>query len=717
MARRVPYVPQMELADCGAACLAMVLGLHGRRVPYDEIRASLGVGRDGIDAQTLIEAAGEHGLIGRGVQAGLDDLVLLPAGSILHWGFDHFVVLDRVRRRGAWIVDPGVGRLWVPFGAMSRSFTGVALLFEPGESFAPADAARRPALRHLRPLLAQTQGLAQIAATSLLLRVFALALPLLIAVVIGGVIPTGDTELLTMVAAALGVVVAYNLVGSFLRAHLLLRMRARLDLSMTLGFVDHLVQLPYAFFMTRASGDLVMRLRSTAAVREIVTAGALSAIIDGTFATLYLALLVALSPPLALLVAVLGMLQVGVLLLARRRTQRLMAAELEIEAASQNYAFHMLAGMETLKAAGAERRSTERWANLFVQEVNVALDRGRLSAAVEAAMGTLRLASPLVVIVLGASLVADGRLELATMLAAAALATGFLEPLAALVAAGLEVQMLGSYLARLNDVLDTPREQQGVRTIRPGDLRGEIRAEKVSFAYSPRSAPVLLDVSVEVEPGQQVALVGPSGSGKSTLGRLLIGLYPPTGGRVLLDGMDAASLSARLVRPQLGVVTQDAHLFSGSIRENIALSLPDATDEDLVRAAELACIHDDIVAMPMGYETVLVDRGASLSGGQRQRIALARALVHRPRILLLDEGTSALDSPTERRVYEHISSLDCTVVQIAHRMSTVLAADQILVLDGGRVVERGTHRDLIEAGGAYHALVRPQGADEARSER
>jgi ABC-type bacteriocin/lantibiotic exporter with double-glycine peptidase domain len=293
-----------------------------------------------------------------------------------------------------------------------------------------------------------------------------------------------------------------------------------------------------------------------------------------------------------------------------------------------------------------------------------------------------------------------------------ALAAGFLEPLTLLVITGLQVQLLGSYMARINDVLETPREQHG-QDVRPaGTLSGQIQVEAVSFRYSPLAPPVVRDVSMEIRPGQKVAIVGRSGSGKSTLAHLLLGLYPPDDGHVAYDGVDLAQLEAHSVRRQIGIVTQDAYLFGSTIRENIALADPRLPLAAVERAARLACIHDDIAAMPMGYETLLADAGASLSGGQRQRIALARAIVQQPRILLLDEATSALDALTERQVYANLDSLQCTVIVIAHRLSTVADADLILVLDAGQLVERGDHAELMARRGRYYELVLNQAAGD-----
>jgi ABC-type bacteriocin/lantibiotic exporter with double-glycine peptidase domain len=704
----VRFRAQVELADCGAASLAMVLELHGKPVPFDEVRTVCGTGRDGTDALTLIEAARYYGLDARGVRTEVEDLDALPAGTMLFWDLSHFVVLDRVRRNTVEIVDPALGRRIVRMDEVRQSYSGVALLLEPGPEFVAGGRRKHGMWRHVRPLLEQRTALRRAVTTSLLIRVLALGLPLLTAALVDRVVPTSDRGLLVVIAASLVFVVAFHFLTSWLRSLLLLELRTRVDLRTTLGFLEHLVALPYTFHLNRSSGDLMMRLRSNSVVRELLTTTTLSALLDGAFATLYLLLLIGLSPPLGLLVLGLGTLQVVVLLLSRRATQRLASEGLRAEARSQGYAFQLLAGIGTLKSSGTEARAVDEFSRLFTDELDVALRRGRLSALVDSLTGALTIGSPLVVLAVAGMLVLNGSVSLGTALAVNALAAGFLGPLATLVTTGLSIQVLTSYVERLNDVFDAPREQEGEDVVPAPALSGAIEADGVSFRYAPLSPVVVDGISVAVAPGQTVALVGRSGSGKTTLGHLLLGLYRPTGGRVLHDGLDLTSLEAKTVRTQFGVVTQDPYLFATSLRDNIAFGDPSMSLEDVRAAARMACVAEDIETMPLSYDTVLSDAGASLSGGQRQRVALARALASRPKVLLLDEATSHLDAVTEAAVHRNLADLGCTTVVVAHRLSTVVHADLILVVERGKVVERGTHAELLKRQGAYHALVTGQ---------
>jgi ATP-binding cassette, subfamily B, bacterial len=717
--QRVPWVEQMAMTDCGAACLAMVLAYHGKQVALDELRQMTSTDRDGVDALAVTRAAESYGLSARGVIVDIDDLQRLPPATILHWDFTHFVVFERLRRNGVQVVDPSLGRRRLSMQVFGRSYTGVAITFEPTEDFHPSTQRTKGTWRYLRPLLGQTRRLTRVLVGSVLLRLLALALPLLTGLLVNEIVPRNDQHLLIVTGAVMAAVVCYFFVATLLRSHLLLQLRTHLDVNLTTSFVEHLVDLPYSFFLGRSAGDLMMRLQSNTVVREFLTTGTIAALIDGSLASLYLVLLFMLSPPLATLVLGLGLLQVLVVLIARRRNQHLMSETLQVQAKSQSYTYELLAGIETLKAAGAERRAAEHWERLFIDQVNVALRRGRLDASVDAVTGTLQLGAPLAILVYGGFQVLNGDISLGTMLAAAALAAGFLEPLATLITTGLKLQLLRSYMERINDVLDAPREQEGRSVATADRLTGRVQADRVSFAYGGPLAPLVVnDVSLEVQPGQLVGIAGRSGSGKSTLACLLLGLYPPTSGKILFDGRDLAELDLKSLRGQIGIVTQRPYLFGGTIRRNIALSNPDMAEEMVVDAAKLACIHDEIVAMPMGYDTLLIDGGVSLSGGQRQRIALARAVAHHPTILLLDEATSDLDSVNERTVQHNLSALGCTRIVIAHRLSTIADADLILVMDEGRIVQRGTHDALMALPGAYRDQVVAQlrsGSPDARS--
>jgi ABC-type bacteriocin/lantibiotic exporter with double-glycine peptidase domain len=709
--KRIPYIQQLSETECGAACLTMALALFGKHVPLAEVRQATGVDRDGATALSILHAARRYGLHARGVRLEPEGLPYLDRGAILHWEFSHFVVFERLRKNGVEIVDPAGGRRVVGFEQFHASFTGIAIALSPAEEFTPSGRRQSLVWRYLRQFFAQAGFWGHIAAVSALLQVFALGLPLLSGALVDRIIPRGDVGLLHLLGAGLFGVVILSGLASALRAQLLLYLRTRLDARMTLGFLDHLVSLPFGFFQQRSEGDLMMRVNSNATIREMLTAGALSGVLDGVLAISYLLLLLFADAAMGLIALSLALLQAAVFLFSYRRFQELMAQDLQTQAKAQSYLVQMLAGIETLKSNGVEHHAVEHWSNLFVDGLNVSLARGRLSAGVDSLMQVLKSGSPLLLLWFGGWQALHGELSLGAMLALNALAAGFLGPVSTLVATSLQFQLIRSYVERIEDVLAAAPEQVSENTLPPESLRGEVELRNVSFSYGagPSSSGVQ-EVSVKIEPGLKVAIVGPSGAGKSTLAKLILGLYPPASGAVLYDGIDLARYDLAAVRRQCGIVPQRSHLFSGTIRENISLKCPDIALEKVIEASRTACLHDDVLAMPMGYETMLADGGSSISGGQRQRLALARSLVNQPAILLLDEATSELDSITDANVHRNLYALQCTRIVIAHRLSTITDADLILVMAHGRLVEQGTHHQLMERGGMYASLLRSQAA-------
>jgi ATP-binding cassette, subfamily B, bacterial len=708
--RRVPEVRQLSEVECGLACLTMVLNHHGDNISLSELRTRSGVGRDGLSALDLVRTARDQGMRVRAISLQRNDFRFVQLPAIVHWEFNHFLVVERWSRRDVEVVDPARGRERLSQEEFDEGFTGVVIVLEPRESFqrrAPSSrgAFRSYALQYLR----RAPGtFLQILAVSLLLLVIGLALPLLTKVVVDRILPFHMENVLPVLGIGMLALFLAQTVATLLREWLLVYLRARIDIQQMLGFVEHLFALPYSFFQQRSTGDLLSRVASNALLREILSNQLLSSVMDSALVSFYLVILLWQSLPFGLLTLAVGLLQVVVLVLSTRPIGRLAARELQAFGKSQGYLAEALVGIATLKASGAEQRAFERWSNVFFDHLNIALRYNYVSGTTTAMLAALPSLGQLTLLWVGATQVLNGSISLGTMVALIALAGAFFAPLASLVNSGQQFQLVGANLARIADVMEADAEQYGQEVQRAPTLSGHVRLDDVSFRYADAGPDVLRGISLTIEPGDRVAIVGLSGSGKSTLGKLLLGLYVPTEGDVLYDGLSLRDLKWQDVRRQFGVVLQESVLFSGSVVSNIALSDPAIDLERVTEVAEIAAIHDDIVAMPMGYDTLISEGGSALSGGQRQRLAIARAIAHKPAILLLDEATSHLDVETEARVARNLEELACTQVIIAHRLSTVRDADMIVVIDAGAIVETGTHQELIRRDGRYARLVRHQ---------
>ncbi|MFI9550579.1 peptidase domain-containing ABC transporter [Nonomuraea endophytica] len=703
---RVPLVLQMSNADCGAACLAMLLRYFGDRVSLHEVREVCAAGRDGVSAAAIARAGDTFGLRVRGFRASPEQL---PLPLIAHWGADHFVVVEEVTPLYVRVLDPARGRLRLSRAEFADGLGALMLTAEPTAEFRPRKSRMVAFWRTYGAALLRLPGarrlLAQVLAVSVVLQVLGLAVPALTRVVVDDVLGAGVSRLGVLLGAGIAAVVLADALSRYLRGTLLLTAQGRLDGQVLHGVLGHLLRLPLRFFEQRRTGDVVARLGSVVLIREMLTGQVLTSVIDAVLVLTYLIALAWMSPPVALAVAAAVAAQALVLAATTGRVRELMARDIAAQADSQSYLVEVLGAVSMVKAGAQESRVMRRWSQLASRWLTASMLRAHLTTVVEAFSAPLRVLTPLLALSVGTLQVLSGDLTAGGMLAAAWLAAAVMAPLSALISNGQRLQLAGAQLERLADVLQTPPEPPLAETSKRPRLDEPVRVERVSFRYDDYGPMALREVSFTIEPGHRVAIVGSTAAGKTTLAMILLGLYEPTSGSVVYGVPDA---DVRLLRAQIGAVLQEPVLFSGSLRDNITMGDADVDEAALATALRVACLDDDVARMPLGLDTRVSERGGGLSGGQRQRLAIARAVARHPRLLVLDEATSHLDAQTEAAIAARLRELQCTQVVIAHRLSTIRDSDLIVVLHQGEVAESGRHDELVGRGGRYAALVRAQ---------
>ncbi|MET8827244.1 NHLP family bacteriocin export ABC transporter peptidase/permease/ATPase subunit [Streptomyces sp. NPDC004610] len=708
---RTPTVLQMEAVECGAACLAMVLGHYGRHVPLEELRIACGVSRDGSRAGNLLKAARGFGLTAKGMQMDLAALAGVRAPAVLFWEFNHYVVYDgtgrRLGRRGVYVNDPGKGRRFVPMEDFDGSFTGIVLTMEPGDGFTRGG--RRPGVWGAMPArLRGTAGTLPAAVlASLLLVLVGAAVPALSRTYIDMFLIGGQTSLLGVLFAAMGGCVLLTAVLTWLQQANLLHGRIISSTLSSARFLRHLLRLPVTFHAQRGPADLVQRLQSNDAVAETLARDLAAAGVDAVVVVLYALLLYSYDPQLTFVgVGVALMNLVAMRVVIRLRATR--TAKLRADAARlTDTAYSGLQLIETMKATGGEDGYFRTWAGQHATTLEEQQRLGVPSAWLGVVAPTLAMLNSALILWIGGMRAVEGQLSIGLLVAFQALVTRFTAPLTRLNGVAGRIQDFAADVARLKDVenfrADPPHTLTGAGSARR--LHGHVELVNVSFGYSPLDAPLLTGFDLTVGPGRQVALVGGSGSGKSTVSRLIAGLYAPWDGVIRIDGRRLADIPRGALAASVSFVDQEVFLFEGSVRDNVALWDPSVPDEAVVAALKDAELYEVVLRRPGGIRSRVEQDGRNFSGGQRQRLEIARALVRRPSVLVLDEVTSALDAETERAVMDNLRRRGCACVLIAHRLSTVRDSDEIVVLDQGAVVERGRHDDLMALGGAYAALV------------
>ncbi|MER7822492.1 NHLP family bacteriocin export ABC transporter peptidase/permease/ATPase subunit [Streptomyces sp. NPDC096097] len=710
---RTPTVLQMEAVECGAAALAMVLGHHRRFVPLEELRIACGVSRDGSRAGNLLKAARGYGLTAKGMQMSLAALTEVSGPAILFWEFNHYVVYEgtarRLGRRGVYVNDPAKGRRFVPMDEFDTSFTGVVLVFEPGDGFRRGG--RRPGVLGAVPArLRGTSGtMAAAVVASLLLVAVGVTVPALSRTYIDMFLIGEQTSLLGVLFAAMAVALVLTATLTALLQANLLRGRIISSTLSSARFFRHLLRLPVTFYSQRNPADLVQRLQSNDAVAETLARDLSAAAVDAVVVVLYAVLLWTYDPQLTLVGVAVALLNVVALRIAIRLratgTQKLRAESARLT----NTAYSGLQLIETMKATGGENGFFRRWAGQHAVTLDVQQRLGVPSAWLAIVAPTLAAFNSALILTIGGLRAVEGHLTVGLLVAFQALVTSFTAPISRLGGVAGRIQDFAADIARLEDVENFPvdrvysRREPAASTRR---LKGHVELDRVTFGYNPLDAPLLRDFSLTVGPGQQVALVGGSGSGKSTVSRLVSGLHAPWAGAIRIDGMRLEDIPRGALAASVSFVDQDVFLFEGTVRDNVTLWDPSITDEAVVAALQDAAVHEVVARRPGGIHSRVEQDGRNFSGGQRQRLEIARALVRRPSVMVLDEVTSALDAVTEQIIIDNLRRRGCACVVIAHRLSTVRDSDEIVVLDRGTVVERGRHDQLVAAQGPYAALVK-----------
>jgi ATP-binding cassette, subfamily B, bacterial CvaB/MchF/RaxB len=684
-AQRLPLIQQTEAAECGLACLAMVSSFHGHRIDMNTLRRRYPISLKGVTLRGLIQIAQHMNLATRALRFELEHLGQLRLPAILHWDLNHFVVLKAVKGSRIVIHDPARGERTLPIADASKHVSGIALELTPADEFAPKDErARLPFSTFWTGLRGMHSALVQILALSAVLQLLVLAGPFYMQLTIDEVIAKGDTDLLVALALGFGLLTLLSVATTAIRSWIILILSNTLQFQLSGRLFHHLIRLPMAYFEKRHVGDILSRFGSLEPIRNLIAQGVVAALIDGVMAIATLVMIFIYSPLLAWVVlAALALylaLRLAMFRMLRRRTEE----TIQTKAHEDSTFIETTRAIQSLKLFNRESERESQWLNRHAEFVNASVRLGRAQITFKTANDLIFGLENILIIYLAATLALDGRLTVGMIFAFMAYKRHFLEKTVQLVERLIEFLLLGLHLERLADIALNPVEKDHARPL--GDVRpvaGRIELRRVGFNYAESEPFIFRHIDLTVEPGQFVTIVGPSGSGKTTLLKVMIGLLEPSEGEVLIDGTPLATFGPRAWREHVGAVMQDDQLLSGSVAENITFFEPVIDEEHMIACARIACIHDEIAAMPMGYNSLIGDMGSSLSGGQKQRVLLARALYRRPKVLFLDEGTAHLDLETERRINQHLRDLDLTRVSVAHRPEIMSGADRVIRIGEG----------------------------------
>lgn len=715
--KKTPTVFQMEATECGAASLSMIFAYFGKFLPLEQMRIETGVSRDGCNAGNMMRAAKKYGLECRGFRKEPEALREMEMPCIVHWNFCHFVVLEGFKTRGSgkrkkefvYLNDPAVGRRKLTLEEFDEGFTGIVLTFKLTDAF-KKEKRRNTAWDMLRRRLRGQYGvLFKLFYIGLLMFFPGLVLPVLSQMFIDDILVAGYTDWLTKVLVFMGCLVVLRFGLHYYRDLILQKLKSKLTLTSGVTFLTHMLHLPMNFFDQRFAGDLVSRMNNNTEVSAFLAGDLAETVLNILVAAFYLAILLFYSPVMTFVGLINVAVCIGVVILSR---QFISEASIKQQMSGGKLYGAICAGLsitDTLKASGAENEYVSRILGYQVKHANLEQEQTSFQRVLNAIPETVGNITDVLHLLIGGILVINGSMSLGMLTAFTSLFDSFIEPVNKLVTFAQKIQTMKASVSRVEDVQkypeDTQYEQAGAEAQQQKKLNGEIELKDVSFGYSTLKPALVDHFNFHLYSGETIAFVGPSGCGKSTVSKIVSGLYHPWGGQVLLDGKPMDKISKSCLNASIATVSQDIILFSGTIRDNLTMWNAAILEKDMVQAAKDACIHDFIISCPGGYDYILNENAMNLSGGQRQRLEIARALATKPSILVMDEATSALDPVVEKQVLNNIKRRGITCIIVAHRLSAFRDCNQIVVMKNGQIIQRGTHRSLMDEEGIYRTFV------------